>query len=63
MRNQQSIQELENEWERAVERAAEQEERATQLRREDLNDAAGLRVKAGVKSGAWTNFTDSGCPL
>ena len=63
MKDKTDTQQLASEWERAVARAAEQEPRKEQLSAEDLNDAAGLRVKAGVKSGDWTNFTDSGCPL
>jgi len=54
---------LERDWERAVENASEQEARRDNLTTDDLNDAAGLRVKLGIKSGDWTNFTDSGCPL
>jgi hypothetical protein len=56
-------QRLEREWERALEHANEQESRQDTLTIDDLNDAAGLRVKLGITSGDWTNFTDSGCPL
>lgn len=44
---------LQEQWERATDRAAEDLRSDNDLEREALNQAAGLHVQSGVKSGLW----------
>lgn len=44
---------IQDEWERALERACENEKHKSDLDAETLNDAAGLHVQSGVRGG-WT---------
>jgi hypothetical protein len=56
--------ELQDQWERGIERAAQEREQSQSLDPEVLKNAAGLQVQAGVKAGAWTRtFSCNGsCP-
>ncbi len=56
MKRKPTHQELEEAWARAVERANQDHGRAAELSEAVLNDAAGLRVKSGVKAG-WFDTT------
>lgn len=47
-------QQLNDQWERAVERAEYDKRTQSELDPDTLNDAAGLHVQSGVKSG-WTS--------
>ena len=57
--NQKNAPHLHAQWEHAVERALEEQARSLEFSAEDLTDAAGLRVKAGVKGG-WNSFGSCG---
>lgn len=58
MKKQHNIKSLEQEWEQAAHRAAEQSERASDLG-EILTEGAGLRVKSGVQAGGLWGTTGS----
>jgi hypothetical protein len=47
------VQQMQEQWDRAVERAIESERNASELAEDALNDAVGLRVQSGAKGG-WT---------
>lgn len=59
---------LQNRWERAVERAVEDAQDRSELTAHMLNNAAGLHVESGVRGGAWSNnsctcaYTCQQCP-
>lgn len=55
MQNKNQAQHLNERWDAAVERAQQEQARATELDAELLNDAAGLHVRAGVRAGGWTH--------
>lgn len=46
--------ELQERWDRAVERAARDKQNESELTPDILNDAAGLHVESGVRGG-WTS--------
>ncbi|HZQ07060.1 MAG TPA: hypothetical protein VFD70_10810 [Anaerolineae bacterium] len=52
--------ELAEAWEHAAERAAEKQSCIQELG-EELDDAAGLHVRAGLKAGAWSHDCSTSC--
>ena len=60
MKKNSTARELQERWTQAVDRAVEDKQAGSELERELLNDAAGLHVQAGVKSGGWTNTCSCG---
>lgn len=48
-----TTQQLADQWQDAAERAKEQAKRVQELAAENLDAAAGLQVKSGVKAGLW----------
>ena len=61
MKRHNTLEEFGAKWERAVERAAEEEESVQAPLRAELNMAAGLQVKAGIQSGDWGWKTAGSC--
>ena len=55
MKKQQSLRDLHEQWERGVARAVEDANLVEELTSFQLDNAAGLQVQAGVKSGSWTS--------
>ena len=55
MKNQKTIRDLQEQWERGVERAVEDANLVDELLESELNIAVGLQVQSGVKSGGWTD--------
>lgn len=56
---------IEQQWERAIEQAQENQPRDPEFDKQELNNAAGLHIQSGVKVGSWLstytqNFT-CGC--
>lgn len=45
--------EIAQQWERAIERATEDNPYPSDTSDQNLNDAAGLRVQSGIQSGFW----------
>ena len=54
MKNQKTIRDLHEQWERGAQRAFEDTRRADELAKDELNTAAGLHVQSGVKGGFWS---------
>lgn len=54
MDKQERAQKLQQQWERAVERAQENSPRQEPISNEMMDSAAGLAVKSGARAGDWT---------
>ncbi len=63
MKNTKTPRAIEQQWERAIEQAAENTSSTPELRTEHLKNAAGLHLKSGVQSGLWgvSNGCSQGC--